>query len=225
LPYYQILGTGSSRAYFNPDIDILMLGLIFRTNFENLVRYPTMVLGESVGKVKHVVVYNLPFYAGWFQKRMLGNFGALESFAVLDLKEWEVGTSRWGTRGGPSGAMDYEALREGLRPAVLRLEKLVEVTDEELLLPARGEFRRLVGQVRGVWKGFNEKGLDVKVVRLPFPGVEEGEGFKGRVLSMSTRGLKEQNVTRGNVTGKRTGDGSLRKPWRYLRMLLSKSAL
>jgi hypothetical protein len=198
-----------------------MLGLIFRTNFENLVQYPTTVLGESVGKVKHVAVYNLPFYGGWFQKRMLGNFGALESFAVLDLREWEVGTCHWGTRGGPSGAMDYEALREALRPAVLRLEKLVEVTDEELLLPAEREFRRLVSQVRSIWKGFNKKDLDVKVVRLPFPGVEQWEEVKGRVLSMSTRGLKEQNVTRGNVIGKRTGDGSLRKPWRFLRKLLS----
>lgn len=209
--------------YFNPAVDTLMLGLIFRTNCEAITFYPKMILGEGVDLLQHIAVYNLPFYSRWFEEPILRSFRSLSSFAILDMREWEEELRGKKTDWNSRGLVDYEELRNVLSAKVLRAENLVRVTEVELQARDRTtrELYRLINLVQVNWIALSGiRRMDcTKVMRLPFPGEEAWKEMK--IRGMLGLPSSEQVATGDCVAGKGKRDGSLRKPWRYLRKLYS----
>jgi hypothetical protein len=204
-----------------------MLGLIFRTNYTALIDKSETILGENAAMVKHIAVYNLPVYGPWFMQPTLANFlGSLESFAILDLRQWEDGTTYGHTRLHPRGFTDIGALREALGPEVLRAENLVRIPYEELAQQEEGAsgFRRLINQVTSIWARMSDRELDVKVMKLPFSGP-----WKENFEEMKANGMVERIVD-FNEAPNMEGDNMRSKTysrrrsckWGYLGRLFSK---
>lgn len=233
LPYFHLLGTGSSQIYFNPTVDTLMASLHFRCSLGALVESPETILGENAALIKHIAVYSKPSYCYWYQRPCLKNFvRSLESFVVLDLSEWEVACRTGFSKQHPNGYLSYSAMRVALRAEVFRAENLVRSKEDELQLndcclerqaTAFSASQAFVAHVGYIWKTMSERPLDLKVMRLPLPAAkmeDAREKMEREIAESILYPIRRPKKEGESVTGKRRGGRSLK--WRLLGRLLSK---
>lgn len=201
-----------------------------------MIHQPEMVLGENVKKLRHLALYDMPNYCHWFQPPLLRNWeSTLESFTVLDMRDWERATRYINTTQAQHnlrGTINYAAIKEALSPGVFKVDRLVRVEEEPLGFAGMygmpfSRYQGLAGRVRSVWREVGDRPLDVKVMKLPHVGAEKGQQdeTKEKVETVSVAVDSKQAESPGDgAKCKRRGRRKLMK-WRPLERLLSKLSL
>jgi hypothetical protein len=222
IKHFHLLGTGRSRIYFNPSVDTILFGLLFRTDFRTLVENPHSILGSNFSLIRHIAVYDQPTYCYWFQRAFLRNFVAsLDSFTLLDLRAWEDATRQRKTEQNPRGNINYSALRAIVKPGAFRPDRLVRMSEEELTVNMR--LRAFVGQPQFYWLKASERKLNAKVMTYPYTGDESAQMIVSKYCSDDGAVLKvdKELEMKISVSGERQRERMIRD-WRHLGMVISK---
>lgn len=194
LERLHLLGTGSSRIYFNPAVDTLMLGMLFKVNFDVLFKSPATILGENARLVRHIAYHQQRHNGGSKWPLFLEGFSA--SITSLDLIEWDALLTT------------LPAMRAALRSSVFREEDLVRVDEEEMRV-FKFVWDAYLEPVERVWKELSDRPLDIKVMRLPTPLWKIEERFKMEKLNAKLKADKK-------------ADNGGFSSWRYLGGLFAK---
>ena len=200
-----------------------MFGLLFESSFTTLAQAPETILGDTAKLVRHLAVYDQPHFWDWFRSAFLRNFvGSLESFTLLDSREWEDATRHSKTEQNPGGVVGYSALREVMKPGAFRPENLVRVSLEELRGEGNGaaRLRAFVESPPFHWLQVGERKIDSRVMRYPYVAGTMAKRRNARRIGMLKRKL--MLIGYPKIKGEKRSE-KMSREWRHLRTSFTRS--